>query len=307
MPSIYLSLSVGFGCLLIGMRSLRDSLEATSKPWLASISSLLTTNPLVGTLVSTLLTALIQSSSAVSVMAIGLADSGIISLRQALSIVLGTNIGTTFTIQLLALNWWHFGSLIILVGLALVLLGNPRMKMLGIATGSFGLILYGLDLMAQAALPISRLPWFQAYLATAEQSAWHAIAIGTVASALVQSSTVVTAAVVTLSTQALVSLPTAVGLVLGSNIGTCVTGVIASVGGGAKARQVALSHVLLNVLGVLALYPIFPAFVILISNTGTTLPHQIANAHTFFNLISSLAALPLVNGLSSLLRRLVPD
>lgn len=307
MPSIYLSLSVGFGCLLIGMRSLRDSLEATSKPWLASVSNLLTTNPLVGTLVSALLTALIQSSSAVSVMAVGLADSGIISLRQALSIVLGTNIGTTFTIQLLALNWWHFSSLIILVGLTLVLLGNLRVKMLGIAIGSFGLILYGLDLIAQAASPISHLPWFQAYLATAQQSAWHAIAIGTVASALVQSSTVVTAAVVTLSTQALVGLPTAVGLVLGSNIGTCVTAVIASVGGGTKARQVALSHVLLNVLGVLALYPVFPAFVILISNTGGTLPHQIANAHTFFNLISSLAALPLVNALSSLLRRLIPD
>ncbi|MBC7342790.1 MAG: Na/Pi cotransporter family protein [Clostridia bacterium] len=305
--TVYLSFLAGFGFLLIGTRSLRGSLEATSRSWLASAVNLLTANPVTGAITSTVLTALIQSSSAVSVMAIGLADSGVISLHQALSIVLGANVGTTFTIQLLALNWWHFSSFVILAGLGLVLLGSPKIKMLGVALGSFGLILYGLDLMAQAALHISTLPWFQAYLTAAEESAWHAIAIGAIASALVQSSTVVTAAVVTLSTQALLSLPTAVSLVLGGNIGTCVTAVIASLGGGTKARQVALSHVLLNVLGVLALYPVLPAFVIFISNTANTLPHQVANAHTFFNLISSLAALPMVNGLSSLLHRLIPD
>lgn len=307
MYSSLIGFSAGLLTFLGGMYLLRSGLKQVAGPKLQMILYKATATPLLGAATGALVTAFLQSSSAITVITIGLVDVGIISFHQSLGVILGTNVGTTVTAQLIAFDLAKYGWPIVLAGCTLAITGSKKVNPWAISLTGFGMVFVGLSLMSSAFTPLKNNIAFIQFLASVNEGYFLGIAAGTAVTALFQSSSAFMGVVIALALQDLVTLPGAIALMLGSNIGTCITGVLAAVGGKPAAKKVALAHVLLNVLGVIAIYPIINQFTALVAITSPVLPRQVANAHTLFNLLCSLAALPLVPVFAQLIDWLVAE
>ncbi|CAB3392918.1 Na/Pi cotransporter family protein [Kyrpidia spormannii] len=295
---------VGF---LGGMWTLRHGLEPLAAGHLPAILNRLVKTPLRGLMTGTLVTALLQSSGAVTVITIGLVAAGSLAFPDSIGIILGANIGTCVTTQIIALQLDALVLPCLVAGVFLTLTSRRLWHHIGITLIGFGMIFMALKLMSLSLQPIGRSEWFRRLLLESSDNPWLAVLSGTVLTALVQSSSATTALTIALASQGLVDLSGAVGIVIGNNVGSCVTSVLASIGAPTAAKRVAAAHVLLNVLGAAAFMPILPHFTALIQHTGGTPALQVANAHTFFNIISSIAVLPVARPYAALIERLVPD
>lgn len=299
---------VGLYLLLRGMQIMQSGLENLSKNKMRLALAALTATPAAAAFTGTILTMLAQSSTAITVLTIGFINAGLLNLTQAVGIILGTNVGTCITVQLISFNLFKLALPAIAVGAALWAMGKQRPAgQWGRALFGFGLVFVSLWLISTALAPLREAPWVSETLLTLNNSPLRAVLAGTLVTALLHSSAAATGLVMLLSEQHLISLPTALALVLGNNIGTCVTAVLASLGGPRAGKQVAAAHVLLNVLGVIIFLPLLRPFAALISCSADSLPRQVANAHTLFNVLSSLAVLPLARPFSRLVNLIVPD
>ncbi|TDA70532.1 MAG: Na/Pi cotransporter family protein [Clostridia bacterium] len=288
----------------LGLR-LMQGLSQAAAPRLGRLLVLATSTPWRGLVVGTAVTALVHSSSAVTITTVALVTSGLLPLENALGIVLGSNIGTCATVQFLALDFTRFGFPLAALGLAAALVSRRiHRRRLALAVAGLGFLLAALDLLARALTPLAGLPSSYDLLAHWAASPGRALAAGMVATAVVQSSTLFTAAIVTFTAQGLLTLPAAVALVLGSNIGTCADTLVAAIWGNGAGRRVALAHLLLNLGGVAVFFPLTGAFAALVSLTSASPAGQVANAHLLFNLITSLAALPFTRAFAAWLGRL---
>lgn len=293
--------------LLWGMQIMKEGLENLSREKMRQALATLTATPLKAALTGLVFTILAQSSTAMSVITIGFVNAGLMNLAQAIGILLGANVGTCITVQLLSFNLFHLAAPAAALGIVFwALLGNRPAGQLGRSLCGFGLVFAGLQLMANALAPLQQAPWFFEALLSLQYSPVMAVLTGALASALLHSSAAATGIAMLLSQQHLIALPTAVAIVLGNNIGTCITAVLASLGGSRAGQQVATAHVLLNVLGALLFLPLLHPFSALVAYTADTLPRQVANAHTLFNIFSSLITLPLVYQFTALVRFIVP-
>ena len=318
----------GLGIFLLGMKQISEGLQAVAGPRMRKLVAAATTNRFAGVLTGAVVTGIIQASAVTTVMVVGMVTSGIMTLMQAINVIIGANIGTTVTAWLVAI----FPKLDATFGLglagfsALIYLFAKResWKYWGLIFLGLGLIFYGLDLVKSNMSPLSQTESFIEALKsfavtdpiTNTFSIWgmlKCIVVGAVATALIQSSSATTAIAVVLVTQRLISFDTAATLVLGMNIGTTVTTWFAAIGAPTDARRAALAHTLFNLIGVVIMAPFFPMVLPLadkmfgISQMDTTaLGFAVAGIHTAFNVVNTVIFLPFTSQFAWLITRIIP-
>lgn len=304
MIAFLLGFGTGTMLLLYGVSVMARGLESAAGGLLEKTMVSLTANPWRACLTGTVVTALVQSSTAVTVVTVGLVNAGLLTLSRAVGIVYGANLGTTMTAQILAyslrLNIFLLGPYLFLLGLPLfILLKKSPLRYLGKVTMGIGMLFSGLLLLNAGVPYLENNASLKSLFVYYGSIPFVGIVLGFVSTALVHSSSATVGIVMLLGMGGLLDLPAAIAIMLGDNVGTCVTAQLASLGGRIQARRVAWAHTLYNLLCVLLALPFLPAFSNLIRfvtnvlQPGAGLDAQIANAHTIFNLLGALIFLPL--------------
>ena len=285
----------GLGLFIYGMQLLSDSLQKSAGDKLPKILESLTNKPIIGVLTGTLITAIVQSSSATSVILIGLVNAGLLSLKQAISVIIGANIGTTITIQIVAFRLDKYALPAIGIGLAINMLSKRKnYKYFGQTLLGFGIIFLGLKIMSDSVYPLRNFPPFLKLIEDFSNNPLLGVLVALIFTAIIQASSATIAIVIALSTKGMVGIKAAIPLVLGSNIGTCSTAALASIGSSITGKRVALYHLLFNSTGTIICLFFLNQYTHLISLTSSSIPRQIANAHTMFNVLTSIILLPLI-------------
>lgn len=310
----FLSLLGGLALFLYGMQMMSGGLEAAAGDRMKQILEKLTSNRLLGVLVGTGITAVIQSSSATTVMVVGFVNAGMMNLRQAVWIIMGANIGTTITGQLVALDIGAIAPLIAFIGVAMIVfVKKPMSHYVGAIFAGLGILFIGMDMMSAAMLPLRDEPAFVS-LMTSFSNPLLGIAAGTIFTAIIQSSSTSVGILQALARSGLVGLDGAVFVLFGQNIGTCITAVLASIGTGREAKQTTIIHLSFNLIGT----AIFTIICLLTVNTAFSLTDlvaswtpgrpdaQIANMHTLFNIVTTLLLLPFGSYLASFAQHILP-
>ncbi|AVQ16640.1 Na/Pi cotransporter family protein [Fusobacterium gonidiaformans] len=305
----------GLGIFLLGMDNMSSGMQKIAGPRLKKILATLTTNRILGIFTGIMITALVQSSSVSTVMTIGFVNASLLTLKQALGIILGANIGTTITGWLLAMNIGKYGLPI--VGLAAILLmfkKEDKVRVRLMTLMGFGFIFLGLQLMSDGLRPLRELPefveLFKAFRADTYLGVIKVALIGAAITGIVQSSAATLGITITLASQGLIDYPSAVALVLGENVGTTVTALLASIGASANAKRAAYAHTLINIIGVVWVTAIFPYYLFGLENILDPDHHvgaAIASAHTCFNICNVILMIPFVGVLDKFLQRIVPN
>lgn len=302
-----LLLALGLGGFLAGMWVMRTGMERMASDKLPLIIKRFVKTPTRGLLTGTVLTALIHSSAGISIISIGLVSAGAMTFADSLGVILGTNIGTTVTTQLLSFNLDQLIIPSIVAGVLLSLFLRGKYKYIGLAVLGFAAIFLALELIERALAPLSQTGWFRDALAVSSRNPLLGVLAGTVLTALITSSTATTMLTIVLAGQGLIDLPGAIAIIFGNNIGTCVTSVIAAVGTPLNAKRVALAHVILNVLGVLVFLPFLHGLADLCRMFSDDIAVQVATSHLLFNLLSSLAVWPFTRQFAALVCWLMPE
>jgi len=297
----------GLGLFLYGMQLLSDGLQKATGDRIQKILEFLTKNRVMGVVTGTLITSIIQSSSATSVITIGLVNAGLLSLKQAVSVIAGANIGTTVTAQIVSFRLEQYALPAIGIGFIFNFLGKKRSyKYFGQILLGFGILFLGLYTMSQAVRPLRDYAPFLNLLVNISHNPLLGIAVAAIFTAIIQSSSATTAIVIAMSIQGIIDIRAAIPLVLGSNIGTCFTAVIASIGSSITGKRVALSHLFFNIGGVILFLFFINNFTYLASLTSSSIPRQIANAHTLFNVINAAILLPFLSLFVKFIVKLLP-
>jgi phosphate:Na+ symporter len=252
----------------------------------------LTVNFAVAIITGIIMTTLIQSSSAVIIIIISLINLELLDFEQAIGVIIGANIGTTATIQLISFNLDNYLGLFILSAVVLYIIYNltrlALAKYLAQGLVSYSCLLFGLNILSNSLLVVKDKPFFSTVLNFLDEFPLLGLFLGLVVTAIVQSSSAVNALVVALASGGLVRLELAISIALGSNIGTCVTAFLAAIGSNRQAKLAAWAHLYFNIVGVVIILPLLPYFIYVIQYFDSDLSRQIANAHTSFNLLTAL-------------------
>ncbi|GLG00306.1 hypothetical protein Alches_03450 [Alicyclobacillus hesperidum subsp. aegles] len=289
-----------------GLRVMRSGLTGLAEGTLTKWLQRLVATPSRGILTGAFATAILQSSAALTAIAVGLVAAGSITFPSGLAVVLGANVGSTITPQLLNLNLWGIVLPALIAGIILVYTRKPKLGRLGEGLVGFACIFISLQALKTSLEPLAASNWFHVALLHAGARPLLALAIGCGLSAIVQSSTATTLIAMALAADGLISVVGGIAIALGANVGTCLTSVIAAIGTIRPAQQVALAHVLLNVLGVVAFVPLLQPFAHVMAMTAEDPAQQIANANTAFNLLCTLIVWPFTRQFASLVERLLP-
>jgi phosphate:Na+ symporter len=297
----------GIALFLYGMDRMTGSLNSVAGARMQKLLASATSSPIRGALTGAGLTAILQSSSLTTVLCVGFISAGLMNLRQAVGVIIGANVGTTVTAQIIALDVAHIALPMITVGVALRFLAKTGwQKHLGSVILGVGLVFYGMELMASATAPLRTFAPFVDFMRSFSHP-WVGILAGACFTALVQSSSATTGLVIVLGSQSIISLEAAIALVIGANVGSCVTAGVAASGRGAQARQAAAVHVLFNVVGALVWWILIqPLAHLTVYLSGPDVARQIANAHTIFNVSNAAVALGLTGQLARLVERIIP-
>lgn len=299
----------GLALFLHGMNSMSDGLQKVAGDRMKKVLGILTRNPVLGALAGALVTAVLQSSSATTVMVIGFVSAGLMTLPQAISVIFGANIGTTMTAQLMAFKISNYIYPIIFVGFLLNFMGKKqKVKDLGTVIFSFGLLFEGIEIMGSVMKPLAGSPFFTDLMGRVAEIPVLGILLGAGMTLVVQSSSATIAVLQNFASQAgpdgvssVIGLAGAIPILLGDNIGTTITALLASIGQSRNAKRTALAHSFFNISGSIVfvfLIPVFAKFVVWISPKGPeveVIARQIANAHTTFNIVCTLIWLPLIS------------
>lgn len=304
---ILLPFTLGLAFFLLGMYAMRSGFQQLAGERMEAALRRFTQTPVHSFITGVLSTFVLQSSSAVTVLTIGLTNAGMIGFSQTVGIVLGTNVGTTVTTELIALRLERFAVPMLLIGIALWLQRKHVLRCCGLVVAGFGLIFLGIDTMQVMAKPLQASATFRHLFLESSQSIWLGLVTGMIFTALIHSSSATTAITMGLMSHQIMTMETALAVVLGANIGTCITAVIASIGANAASRQVAWFHTLFNLFGALAFMPFLSSLATAAAILTSDVSMQIAHAQTIFNLVCSLIALPFASGIATSIQWLVPD
>lgn len=285
----------GLSLFLYGMQMMSTGLEAAAGNKMKLILERLTANRFLGVFVGTLVTAIIQSSSATTVMVVGFVNSGMMTLNQAIWIIMGANIGTTITGQLIALDVGKIASIVAFLGvLAIVFLKNEKVKNVGVIMAGLGILFMGMNMMGAAMEPLADSKSFVNIL-TKFENPLLGIAAGTIFTALIQSSSASVGILQALAGSGIIGIKSAAFVLFGQNIGTCITALLASAGASRNAKRTTLVHIMFNTFGtiVFSILCLTTPIIMLIEGwTPENVPAQIANLHTLFNIGTTLLLLP---------------
>lgn len=308
--TIVLGLLGGLALFLYGMQMMSSGLEAAAGSKMKLILERLTANRFLGVLVGAGITAVIQSSSATTVMVVGFVNSGMMTLNQAVWIIMGANIGTTITGQLIALDVGALAPLFAFIGVAMVVFVKmPRAHHIGQIMAGLGVLFIGMEMMSSSMMPLRDSQAF-VDLMTRFSNPLLGIAVGALFTALIQSSSASVGILQALATSGAISFSSSVFILFGQNIGTCITAVLASIGTSRSAKRATIIHLMFNIIGTVLftiLCILFPLADLVASFTPDAPAAQIANMHTIFNIVTTLLLLPLGNQLASLAVRILPE
>lgn len=304
---IIIGLFGGLGMFLYGMEMMSDGMKMTAGNSMRAILKKLTSNRFIAVFVGAFITMIIQSSSATTVMLVSFVNSGLLNFVQALGVILGSNIGSTVTAQIVAFKVTDYALLLIAVGSIMTLFSKKdSAKHIGFVILGFGLLFYGMKVMSDTMKPLRTDPTFNSIL-TSFENPFLGILAGAIFTALIQSSSATTGIVITLASSGSITLEAGIPLILGANIGTCITALLAGLKATRDAKRVAIGHVLFNVIGVLVFCFWIPTFADLVAQTTDNVPRQIANAHTIFNIVSTMLFIPFAPFISRTIIRYFPD
>ena len=301
----------GLAFFLYGMEKMSEGMKKTAGNQMRSILASLTRNRFIAMTVGAFVTMVIQSSSATTVMLVSFVQAELMTFVQSLGVILGANIGTTVTAQLVAFKLTDYALVMIILGFAVRMLGkNDKIKSYGDILLGFGILFFGMKLMSDTMKPLRSYPEFIQLMQHLETPMLGVLA-GAAFTALVQSSSASTGVVIVLAQQGLISIEAGIPIILGANIGTCVTAGLASIGTTREAKRVALAHVFFNVGGVLLFIFWIPQFAGIIRSIADVFhsdtARQVANAHTIFNISVGLVFLPFITFFSNLIHRIMPE
>lgn len=311
----------GLAVFIYGMNMMSECLQKAAGEKMKKILSLLTRNPVMGALAGMLVTAVLQSSSATTVMAIGFVSAGLMTLPQAISIIFGANIGTTMTAQLIAFKLSDYIYAIIFIGFIVYFISkSERVKNIGMTIFAFGLLFLGIETMGTVMKPLASSPVFTELIGKVADIPILGVAVGALMTLVVQSSSATIAVLQNFAAQpgadgvtSIIGLAGAIPILFGDNIGTTITALLASIGQPKDAKRTALAHCIFNISGCfLFIWFVKPlaAFIQYISPKGPeieVISRQIANTHTFFNLVMTLIWVPLIGVMVKIVMRLIPD
>ncbi|MCU7852174.1 MAG: Na/Pi cotransporter family protein [Candidatus Thiodiazotropha sp. (ex Monitilora ramsayi)] len=310
----------GLALFLFGMEQMAGALKSVAGERMKLVLAKLTSNRFMGAITGAFVTAIIQSSSVTTVLVVGFISAGLMSMAQSVGVIMGANIGTTITAQIVAFKVTKYAMLMVAVGFSAWFFSkNEKIKHYGAMLMGLGLIFFGMSIMSDAMAPLRSYQPFLDLMVKMENP-FVGILIAALFTALVQSSSATTGIVIVMASQGFITLPAGIALAFGANIGTCVTAMLAAIGKPREAIRAALVHVLFNVAGVLlwlAFIPNLAEVVMMISPVSSDLPEgarlaadtprQIANAHTIFNLANTLIFIGFIGSFARIVEMLVPD
>lgn len=303
----------GLGMFIYGMNLMSNSLQRIAGNRLKAIISALTRNPLAGMLTGLGITAIIQSSSATTVMTVGFVNAGLMTLHQAIGIILGANIGTTVTAQLIAFNLTDLAWPILAIGSAMIMFSKSRTnRSWGETLLGFALLFLGMKFMGDTLKVYRDHEFFKTIFVSLSQHRILGVLAGLMVTLVVQSSSATVGLTMSLmgtgafGDDPYLALMAAIPIVLGDNIGTCITAVFASIGASRNAQRTALAHTLFNVFGTILFLPILDFYCRAIMQTSQDPMRQVANAHSIFNIVNGLIFLPLTSFLEKLVMFFIP-
>ena len=311
----------GLALFLFGMNMMSESLKKAAGARIKAIMSILGKNPLLGLLVGAFSTAILQSSSATTVMVIGFVSADVMSLPVAIAIIFGANIGTTITAQIIAFKLSNYIYVFIFIGFLLsFIVKNRKWKNIGISIFAFGLLFLGIETMGGVMKPLAKSALFIQMMEKVSDIPILGVLTGTLMTVIVQSSSATIAVLQNFASQntgdgmtSVIGLSGAIPILLGDNIGTTITAILASIGQSKNAKRSAIAHSLFNISGALIfiwIIPIFAKFVQTVSPKGieiSVISRQIANAHTIFNVAMTIIWIPLLKVMVKIVNRLVKD
>jgi len=306
--NIIFGLAGGMGLLLYGMQILSEGLQKMAGHRLRTAMSSLTQRKFTGLTIGSLVTILFQSSTATTVILVSLTSAGIIGLRQTLPVILGADIGTTVTAQLIALKVTEIALPIVGIGATILFFSRRhRYKQTGQVILGFGLLFLGLKIMSDTMYPLRESEFFIQMLTTMSDIPWLAMIVAALFTFLVHSSAAAVGIIMVLAMQDMISLHSAIYLLFGANIGTSFTAVLSSLGSSREAQRVATAHLTFKVAGVLLFLPFVNPFASLIAELTSSPGYQVANVHTIFNITIAMVFLPFTAQFATLLEKIVPE
>ncbi|MFC1666891.1 Na/Pi cotransporter family protein [Candidatus Omnitrophota bacterium] len=312
---ISFALMGGLGLLLFGMTLMSEGLQKVAGTKLKQVLKILTDKPIAGVLVGAGVTAIVQSSSTTSVMMVGFVNAGLMSIRQAIGVIMGANIGTTITAQLIAFHLDKYALPAIGIGFAFMFFGRQRkIKFWGQVLLGFGLLFFGLTVIKEMLSPLKEMQAVSDFFVRFSSNPLLGILAGLVLTLLLQSSSAVVGFIMALALVGVIDFTAAIAAMLGSNIGTTITAQLASIGTNISSRRTAMAHTLFNVLGVLIILPffyggVFQRVVDIITPgniTGDNIMRHVANAHTMFNVLAAIVFLPFIGLFAKIATAFVP-
>ena len=315
---ILMSLGGGLALFLYGMDKMAGGLKSAVGDKMKSILGRFTSNRFKAAITGSVVTAVIQSSSVTTVLAVGFVSAGLMTLNQSVGVIMGANVGTTITAQIVAFKVQEAALALIAIGFILAFTGKKDFRrQLGNVLMGLGLVFFGMSIMGDGVYPLRSYQPFIDFMTTLKNPLLG-ILVGAVFTASVQSSSATTGIVITLASQGLIELPAGISLIFGANVGTCVTALLATIGKTREAIRVALVHVIFNLFGVLLWVGFIPHLVELVElltpgsdalqgtdRLAAEVPRQIANAHTIFNISNTLLLLPFSHLLALAVRSLI--
>ncbi len=294
----------GIILFLYGIEQFSREVQLAAGEYLRGIIQQLTQTPVRGTAAGALVTAIVQSSTATTVITVGLVNAGVLSFAASLGIIFGANLGTTLTSQLVALNLTAFAPVFILIGFVIGIVPG-RYRIFGRPIFYFGLVFFSLSLISSVMAPYRTDPQLIALVALMD-TVFLQIAFGFIITNIFQSSSVTTGLVVLMSQNGLITPQIAIPILLGANLGTPTTSLLVATRMNTSAKRAAVAHFLFNFLGVLMFLPILPLFTNLVISMGGDAGQQVANAHLIFNLVCCIVFLILIRPFEQLVTRVVP-
>ncbi|MFC1665761.1 Na/Pi cotransporter family protein [Pseudomonadota bacterium] len=310
----------GLAMFLFGMEQMSEGLKSAAGDTLKDVLSRLTKNRFMGALTGAFVTAVLNSSSVTTVLVVGFISAGFMTLSQSVGVIMGANIGSTFTAQIVAFNVTQYALILVAIGFLMLFAGkSENTRHYGSMVMGLGLVFYGMGVMGDAMLPLRDYQPFLDLMVRMENPLLG-ILVGAIFTGLVQSSAATTGIAIVMASSGLISLTAGIALAFGSNIGTCVTAVLASIGKPVEAVRAAIVHIIFNIAGVLLWVLFIPQladFIVSISPSSPELsgntrmaaevPRQIANAHTVFNVANTLLFIGFTTFFARLVEKLVPE
>ena len=305
---VILGLLGGIGLFLYGMYLASEALQKYSANKIKDVLSKLTKTPAKGVGMGIIITFLLQSSTATSVILVGFVSAGLMSFPSAIGLIMGSAIGTTLTVQLIAFRLTDYALLLVAVGAGIFIFsGKKKAKYLGKAILGFGLIFYGMGVMTTAMSPLQDNVVFTDLMLELVNRPFLLLLIATAFTAIIQSSAATLAIAMSLAIEGVIPLGASIIIMLGANIGTTATALLSSLASTREAKRVALAFLIFKVIGVIAIIPFISPFVSLVLASSEDVSRQIANSHTFFNIFITLIFFPVIGWFSWLIYKLVPE